>query len=644
MKTKFLLLFAIFILANAHVAYSDDHLAVQAQDGNIILTWPSTSSATYWVQYRDSLDVGSTWQTLEGGVQGEDGTTSFTDYNRVPIVSNQSLVAGTRNNSIELLSNSEELNEIEDVSTLDLPFTLPPLPPGFPIQSILEHYSGNERMSALTYTPPTLPGITNFIGDTNAGTYEPTMRFYRVLKNGVTILGLTNNISLSGVVSFPVTYTYPEFSPVAFMLNEDNDADEGGAGRMLSDVVTPPASGLPVFVLDTRTMSNGVHTIYASVVLNNGSTAEDGSSTIVLDSEPMTINVFNEISFPNWMPGYGELGNSLLISAQSAHQSVDYSVDVYAYYDNYYYVGTFDGHTDDGNIQTTWNLVGPNNESYEDALCCAFVLTTSYSEQGATRTASTASPLTYHQTDPWIGEGGWVVANQQAWNRSIGYAELDIAADGFVKGALDLELPILPQYSSDNRTSYRLQMAADVGAATETEKWTSFRNAIYAQQSRNLFYLGHGSATGIGANSGNTSVFIPATEIAARLHTIPAGQTNRHGYRFVFLDCCSSANGSLCESFGIIHKENLDYTNYSLSAIRPSAFLGWDTDKWISAGDAVENYHWEFLQKFQENWVGTVSLKEAVDRTAHSPGCSGINIKTLKIFGYWGLHVNEANQ
>lgn len=643
MRTKFLLLLAIFVLANAHVAYSDVNLTIQAQDGNIILSWPSTSSATYWVQYRDSLDVSSTWQTLEGVVQGEDGTTSFTDYNRVPIVSNQSLVAGARNNSIELLSNSEESNEIEDVSTLDLPFSLPPLPPGFPIRSIIEQYQGDEQMSMLTYAPPSVPGITNNIGNTNTGTYEPTMRFYRVLKNGVTILGLTNNISVSGVVSFPVTYTYPEFSPVAFMLNEDNDADEGGAGRMLSDVVTPPASGLPEFVLDTRTMSNGVHTIYASVVLNNGSTVEDGSSTIELDSEPMTINVFNEISFPNWMPSYGELGNSLLISAQSAHQSVDYSVDVYAYYDNYYYVGTFGGHTDDGNIQTTWNLVGPNNESYEDALCCAFVLSTSYSEQGTTRTASAGSPLTYHLSDPWPGFGGWVVANQQAWNRFNGHDNLDTAADGFVRGALALNLPILPQYSSNNRTSYRLEMAAAVGVPAETGIWTTFRNAIYAQQSRNLFYLGHGSATGIGANLGNTNAFIPATEIAARLHTIPAGQTNRHGYRFVFFDGCSTAKGQLCEAFGIIHKENIPIEDYTSSSTRPSVYLGWNTDIAIAVAGSILSDHWNFIQYFQQQWALGDGVKEAINNASHRPGVS-IHRKALKIFGYSDLHVNEFNR
>jgi hypothetical protein len=622
-------------------------LTIQAQGGNIVLTWPSSSSATYIVQCRSTLDSNSTWQTLEASLPGAEGTTSYTDYDQIPQTASLAATQSSGLASLDGLSGAAN-DGLATLGTgraaLQAASSLPPCPWDMPVPSFGESMG----MSAQSSFPS--------VDDTNSPipnvqTTPPTTRFYRVLETGVQILGLTNNMAVSGVVSFPINFAYPQGTAVAFTLNQESDSEEGGGGQSLSEVLGPPTNGLPTFVLDTTMMSNGTHSIIASAIWYMDSTNEDGNLPVELTSDPMTINVYNEISFPNWMPTYGELGDSLLISAVSAHASADYQVDIYGFYDDYYYIGSFGGHTDNGDIRIVWNLTDSNGYSYNDAFCFDFVITTSYAASAglngviaaASGTFTAVTPITYLTTDPWPGFGGWAVANQQAWQSMNGAEELDIVADGFVQGAVALGLPVLPYRTSGE--AFRIQYGDDASSGTKGSQWNTFRSAIYNSQSRNLFYLGHGDPTGIGANPANTNVFISAKEIAAALHTVPAGQTNRHGYRFVFLDGCATAKGDLCEAFGIRRKENVSLDDYQNSATRPSAFLGWSTEKWIGiTGNTVFSEHWNFIQYFQYEWANDRGVKEAISRASKHPNVPMINADTLKVYGYGDLHLNEFNR
>lgn len=148
---------------------------------------------------------------------------------------------------------------------------------------------------------------------------------------------------------------------------------------------------------------------------------------------------------------------------------------------------------------------------------------------------------------------------------------------------------------------------------------------------------GHGSPDGIGA-SANTNRFISATEIASRLFTIPAGQTNRHGYRFVFLFGCETASGTLPEAFGIIHRENVPGIDYVNAGVTPGAFAGWNHKQ--SAGilgtTLLDNAN--YLIHFQEQWAGGVGVREALRRAKENYSDVGfINFNKMKVFGNWEL-------
>lgn len=131
------------------------------------------------------------------------------------------------------------------------------------------------------------------------------------------------------------------------------------------------------------------------------------------------------------------------------------------------------------------------------------------------------------------------------------------------------------------------------------------------------------------------------------LHTIPAGQTNRHAFRFVFIDGCSTAAGSLCESFGIKHDENVGSAYYGAASIRPSAYVGWSSDKAIDFifGSAVNYDHINYMNDVQKEMViDGRGIHDATLNAANYPDVHAfINTSELKVYGYWDLSFAAFN-
>lgn len=177
--------------------------------------------------------------------------------------------------------------------------------------------------------------------------------------------------------------------------------EDSGVPIASSIHLAPFESPVPLLALDTTLMSNGLHNISVHTFWNDpGDGTEDGSATIYEASSPgVSITVSNEISFPNWIPAFGELGNSLVVSAQSAHTNAQWYLDVYD--SQFNYIGTLGGTTADGNIDVIWNLVGPDGTLHTDNTF-EFVLTTVYGDPVET---SRVVPPTYRIADPWNGPG-----------------------------------------------------------------------------------------------------------------------------------------------------------------------------------------------------------------------------------------------
>jgi hypothetical protein len=375
-------------------------------------------------------------------------------------------------------------------------------------------------------------------------------------------------------------------------------------------------------------MNNGVHQLSGSARWED----EDGGS-YEADSDPIQVNVQNEISFPNWMGtfgsydfGYGDSTNLLLIEAQSAHTNADFYIDVYDSQNNY--IGTFQGNTPDGSIEVAWDLIGPYGETHYSDGFFSFVVTTVFNDP---MTASAAPPLIYRFADPWLGYGAFVIAAQHAFDNILGSEDLYAEIDGFV--GMAGSYGVMPPPDADGH-AFAIHFEPDPAASSD---WAAFRSALFHPLARNLIYFGHGGPNGLGYHQANTNLSIRATEIGARLGTMPA-TTNQHRFRLVLVDGCSTAKGKLPEAFGIIHTENVPGINYYNASVRPSAFGGWTADKYVGILSGGVNYdHIHFIQWIQYYLALGDGIHDAVVHAGGMPDTYGLNTSQFKVYGYWDL-------
>lgn len=659
-------LFAVpagLMLASAIPALAIEALHLSVQCSNVVLSWPSAEGETYIVQYRQTLNPSDSWQTLTSSCPATSGT-NITVYVHSNIVQNPG--CGCDGGSFAAMisgGNALALAAAEPIKLM--PMAIPTngsggavpvvlYPPGFDLSGFVifdpdtgESVSGaGYSTSAFSLSNPLLDGPQPLDGGSGSGGNAPAPEtgFYQVVRMGAHLMGITNGTTLSGVVSIPVEVGNDSGGLVNSSLTED-DSPVGGS------IQTAPFNFPLALTVDTTLMSNGVHQISASARWEdtNGGAWE-------ADSPPVAVNVYNEISFPNWMPQFGQLGNSLLIWANSAHPSADWWIDIYD--SHYAFVGTFAGHTDDGNIGGVWNLVGPYGELHTNDSFFIFVITTEFAGSSTLQNSSNGpvplagggstsavTPKTYRVTDPWSGRGAWVAVAQHVCDGAIDHDLLYAELKGFVGAAQGNGGVSPPPYYDDEENL--APFAIHFQGGSEYADWATFRQALYNPLSRNLVYCGHGGPNNLGYNWSNTNVSISAKEIASMLHTIPAGQTNRHAFRFVFLDGCSTAKGTLPEAFGILHRENVSADEYNAAGLRRSAFVGWSAKKYITLFGIWINYdHVNFIVHIQDEMIlNGVGIKEAVDRAARYPDVHWPFIWTsqMKVYGYGGLTLGLEN-
>jgi hypothetical protein len=444
----------------------------------------------------------------------------------------------------------------------------------------------------------------------------------------VHLIGVSDGTMLSGVVTISVGVGCANGNLANLCLTE-NDSPVSGAA-----ILTPPFPSPVQIVLDTTQMANGVHQIVARARWDSPGTATDEEdSSYEADSLPVTVNVFNEISFPNWMPSFGEMGNSLAIEAQSAHASADWYVSVYD--SQNLYIGTLFGHTSDGSIEVAWNLIGPYGDTHYNDPFFSFVVTTYFAGGG---TAMSVAPRPYRVTDTWSRPGQWVMVAQHAWDDNVMAQELYAELDGFVTLAQNAGWSVSPPPDRDGH-AFTLHFDTTGQDPQGASDWAGFRSALYNSSSRNLIYLGHGGPDGLGRNPNSSTRFISATQIGSNLHTVPAGQANRHAYRMVIADGCGTGSGALVSAFGIIPKEDVSGAYYSDASLRPSAFMGWSSDKYISVAGALNTDHVHFIQGIAYYMTLGYGIKPARVAAGWRPDVNRawVHPDDFKVYGYGDL-------
>lgn len=629
MKTQLLHTAAMavaLLFSNLLTVMGIENLQIRVQGTNAVLSWPSVEGETFIIRYRARLDEAHPWTLLAASYPAASGANQTT-YIHAGIVEYPSEGSGGGGG--------------------DPP--APPMPDLPPVPWDDRYVLQPDQTAFLAQTAVSSPEIP--VG---------AIGFYQVVRQGAHLFGMTDGIQLTDVVGLPVEAGHPEGQLLYVTVLIDDSGTE--AAQMLQP---PFPSPFLFFTLDTRLLGNGAHTIQAEATWMVDPNNPDPAALVKAQTPVIQFNVFNEISFPDWSFVFGELYDSMLINAVSAHLDADWEIAIFDSQNQY--VGSFTGHTYDGQIQTIWNLIDPLGIRRNDPWFSADIYTsggpggfTASAPGGRTYSttrmlssqqtlmaspmasgsgASATSPTKYKSYDVWTGPGNWVVAKQQAFNGFIDHELLDQMTDNFVLAAESRGYTVYPPHPSGE--AFRLHVGAPYDPVSD---WNTLRMALIEPTARNFYYFGHGVTDQIGAGT-NDWKRITTAQLYSALATKDLNAPTRHAYRYVFLDGCETAAGDLPLAFGIPKKKLMRLIDFLNDGRRPCAFMGWTKTKWVGYFGIYVHYpHINFVTHFKYEWIeNDYQLNEAVARAANYPDASGINIGNMKIYGYNQLRYNEYN-
>jgi len=538
---------AISLISAIHsFAIEGIHLSVQSS--NVLLSWPSATNESYIVQHMGTLQATDTWLTL---------TDEF------PAALNTSLTVFIESNAVS--------------------------PPVW----ITNGSGGGTNSGGLIP-----PGTTN-----GSGVFGSSTGFYRVVRDGVHIFGLTDGMLLSGTIQQPIEFavdTTDEVVGVSFYDTNDNP--------VIGAHATPGPGGGWILNWNTAQSANGNYAIEAELDLA-------GTNDPVV-SVPVTVAVSNLFSFPNYLTQL--YGSQMWIYAQTI-PNADVEIDMYD--ENTNYLFSFYPVSDaNGVISGIWDLTDGNGHTYTDTNFMGVwtvVSSPGISQSANTKTVNSASPnfplpttkLTpVRQIKPagaspggsslrpsvvvWINEAKWTLNND--WVVGVGdmgsYVPYEIVFGGPSGGS--------PQ-SYGGVIGTLQNLGANIAPGDMSSSWdqeyivnnsTTRSNLLALLASRNpryenFFWFGHGSEISIGAYEPGTS--ITEIQIAQALNNgifISAG-TNlfdyaQHPYRFAWIEACDTAQGNFCEAFSI-PAQDLSTNNFIAGGIMSRAYLGYKNEEFV---------------------------------------------------------------
>ena len=248
------ILFAVVLIMSSMRTCGVPGLTISVQDStNIVLGWPSTPGTTYLIQYTSTLSTNIEWEDLANFYPANlDGNwTSFTITNAIIAAcegdyTNNVQSGGPPGPNDEIargaaMSASSDPSVAQGILVPPSPWIPETLPSGAvlerdgtyvpfrPPQSTRTMLMASDRISLDGGVEP--DGITN--GDSCEASGPG---FFRVVANGVTCIGITNNEVLSGMVTIPLEIVAPNGDPITgATLQVDGSAAPGGLALQASN-------------------------------------------------------------------------------------------------------------------------------------------------------------------------------------------------------------------------------------------------------------------------------------------------------------------------------------------------------------------------------------------------------------------------
>ncbi len=668
--------------ASAVHTFAIEGLKIAVQSSNVVLSWPSTNGETYIVQYRPTLNTTSSWTTLTDFYPAATGTniTFFVHSNIVQYP--QILDSGTNSGggappAPDSMTASSSSSAATTATQPSVPMVMPvngsggavPLaiyPPGFDLYGFLIYNpSTGQWMSGNGYTVP-----INSVNNTQAGDIQPLddsgtnsspdPGFYRVVRDGVHVYGLTNGMVLSGIAQFPIE--------IAWTNNSDQIVGvsfyDANTNPIIGAYAQSPSGNGWQMVWNTPLSFNGSYNIYAEL---------DFASNDPVVSNPVTVTVSNVISFPNYFSQM--FGNQMWIYAETITNAA-YQLDMYDQNTNY--LGSFTG-TADGNgvISFLWNLVdGTGQVNNSTNFYGIFTVDTSSlsspSQGAAAQSFRTGSPAlqtaslvqkafssqalangpypaagssSANATQTWAKEPAWQVGNSWAiaWSPLIvngSYTTLDIqqmmigGSGGPYGGVVSTlgDYGLGASMSPGNVSQSSAFEMADAGSRT------NFLSYMAQSQYRHFYFFGHGSPSAFGT----PGAVITYIDVQHALHNFldTAMPANYHPYRLVFIDGCQAGRADLCEAFGI-PAQTVNTNFFASAGVESRGFLGFKNT--ITFNPSQWTWRSLMLGGFFGDWLLGNPLQTCVanaEAGAHSSGFQDMDSSAV-IYGAVDLTVNS---
>jgi hypothetical protein len=635
------------ILGTAIQAFAIVGLGIERQCTNIVISWPSKGNEYYLIQQRPTLAAETPWTNLTNNYPANStNRTTFTIYG----------VAApcTAGGGSSLMSNEGSAPLVPMVMPKDgskIPVPLGIYPPGIDLsgwiiiwpddstdewsKELVEKWRANQQQEG---GPETEDG---------GGGSAVDSCFFRVFHIPNWSINVTN-----------YTYDGPTFFPVDFKDYRDLvthvEVLVNGEPYPHAEFTTyggPTNWGMGVYF---DQLTNGNYQIQLVTTLQLNDEVGDNSVFLALTNLTRSITVFNQVTFPDWNDFIQ--GDTYTFNAQLANPDTDWWIDIYDVWNNY--VATGSGHTTNGQVSWTWDLLdwqGNNRDDFDSDPYFFSEITFNSGGGGGPGPLSLITRPTRPPIKGYPNRGEWLVSFSDRWYSDAPYYPSDVQPKYLEAMTNTRGGPIL---IGDTSYLYPLKFGTNVYSQAEREQtWTNLLEWIGDLYIRNFYFFGHGNAKSIGCdqhllpstNGTWTGGIMTSSKSKSRLFSWQVAQKTRYNrYRFVFLDGCSTAAGDWPNAF------NISKTNHTIQFYenhpkhpRPSVFVGWNEVVGGEPGTDVYD-----ALNFRNNWMGIwangsgfPSIKTSLENANSIYGWlpPGTFNSKIRFYGYEDMKIRDYN-
>jgi hypothetical protein len=632
----------IFLLVSAVHSSAVEGLRLSVHCPDVWLSWPSVEGETYVVQHQPDLGTSSTWNTLTNSFPAATGTnrTVFVHSSQVNCPTGQvfgmmmsgSGSAGVSSTESDLSSSKEEPYsslwlQVEPKDKSSPPAPLQLYPPGLDLDGhtivwpdgSTEPWTkefAEEQNAAITFDE-SQDGSQQDSG----GGGDPGCGFYRVVRAGVDLHGITNGTVLNGQVSLPFEFGIADTNRTidqVFVTDHDSDANLTGS----SFPSFPLSAGAsPAGVWDTTQTTNGNYMLQLGALLDDG--------TVLMDT-PISVTVSNLIYQPDpWNVG----GVAIYVGFKTVFTSGTWHLDAYDSQDAY--IGYLEGYIDTDGYCNYPGIPGPgfsvdNTDGSGNQLPSPhYTLVITAVPGGATPPYPSATNKVFIEP-PWNYYTRAISCYQQV------FPSWQPGAD---------EVRLLMEFVWAVEEIYHQNLLGGFTTVHEVnaQGWGPVTNSLLNPAARDFVYFGHGHGDELGG--GGLTIPMVNTLLRNNLKD-PLTATNMHPFRFVFLDGCNTADGDWPQTFGIPKKEGMVVTDFTgKRGIRPRAFMGWNRTKVVGtriiSGGGLYPPHMDYVDKFWNYWGnGTTGLRPVKDAISEAKRVAPLAAGGMMLYGAEDLVIN----